>query len=234
MFLHTFRSYITTPLYKLTKCSDVSVLLSQFKCCGVTNKTDWYEVLNGTLPSSCCSVRTEHCTDGWSEVGLKHREQHLWTVTWVVSSFPLRVLCSRAIRRPSAGCWKTSPLSWCLECVSVSCRYLPPFIYSARQRQYRHMDGLMFAYSNVIKMFKVPSSLVRSWLWCSPCWCTVKSTALRNTLAESRGDPKRMLGHKLLLKKHQKETSTKPELVAGKTLYINVFYIQEKLHKLLH
>ena len=40
----------------------------QFKCCGVTNKADWYLVTNGTLPSSCCSVRTEQCDDGWSEV----------------------------------------------------------------------------------------------------------------------------------------------------------------------
>ncbi|XP_072225150.1 tetraspanin-4 [Leuresthes tenuis] len=38
-----------------------------FKCCGVTNKTDWYEVLNGTLPASCCSVGTEKCDTGWSE-----------------------------------------------------------------------------------------------------------------------------------------------------------------------
>ncbi|XP_067426645.1 tetraspanin-9-like isoform X1 [Thunnus thynnus] len=39
----------------------------KFKCCGVTNKTDWYDVLNGTLPSSCCSVGTDQCVDGWSE-----------------------------------------------------------------------------------------------------------------------------------------------------------------------
>ncbi|XP_029364357.1 tetraspanin-9 isoform X1 [Echeneis naucrates] len=39
-----------------------------FKCCGVTNKTDWYDVLNGTLPSSCCSVGKDQCVDGWSEV----------------------------------------------------------------------------------------------------------------------------------------------------------------------
>ncbi|TNN82264.1 Tetraspanin-4 [Liparis tanakae] len=38
-----------------------------FKCCGVTNKTDWYDVLNGTLPSSCCSVGTDRCVDGWAE-----------------------------------------------------------------------------------------------------------------------------------------------------------------------
>ncbi|XP_013874882.1 tetraspanin-4 [Austrofundulus limnaeus] len=37
-----------------------------FKCCGVTNKTDWYDVLNGTLPSSCCPVGKDRCV-GWSE-----------------------------------------------------------------------------------------------------------------------------------------------------------------------
>ncbi|XP_054861314.1 tetraspanin-9 isoform X3 [Amphiprion ocellaris] len=39
-----------------------------FKCCGVSNKTDWFDVLNGTLPSSCCSVGTQRCEDGWSEI----------------------------------------------------------------------------------------------------------------------------------------------------------------------
>ncbi|KAK0143845.1 Tetraspanin-9 [Merluccius polli] len=40
---------------------------TDFKCCGVTNKMDWYKVLNETLPSSCCSVDTHQCVDGWSE-----------------------------------------------------------------------------------------------------------------------------------------------------------------------
>ncbi|XP_061568894.1 tetraspanin-4 [Cololabis saira] len=38
-----------------------------FKCCGVTNKTDWYDVLNGTLPLSCCPLGLDTCTNGWSE-----------------------------------------------------------------------------------------------------------------------------------------------------------------------
>ncbi|KAJ7989991.1 hypothetical protein DPEC_G00310220 [Dallia pectoralis] len=38
-----------------------------FKCCGVTNKTDWYQVTNGTLPTSCCTNRIDRCVDGWSE-----------------------------------------------------------------------------------------------------------------------------------------------------------------------
>ncbi|XP_077474135.1 tetraspanin-4 [Stigmatopora argus] len=42
-------------------------LQKMFKCCGVTNETDWYEVLNGTLPSSCCSARIDQCTEGWIE-----------------------------------------------------------------------------------------------------------------------------------------------------------------------
>ncbi|XP_063327128.1 tetraspanin-4 [Pelmatolapia mariae] len=38
-----------------------------FKCCGVTNKTDWYNVLQGKLPLSCCSVGTQTCVEGWTE-----------------------------------------------------------------------------------------------------------------------------------------------------------------------
>ncbi|XP_056263197.1 tetraspanin-4 isoform X2 [Pseudoliparis swirei] len=45
----------------------IHIFHDEFKCCGVTNKTDWYDVLNGTLPSSCCSVGTDHCVDGWTE-----------------------------------------------------------------------------------------------------------------------------------------------------------------------
>ncbi|CAI5682378.1 unnamed protein product [Oreochromis niloticus] len=39
-----------------------------FKCCGVTNKTDWYNVLQGKLPLSCCSVGTQTCVEGWTEL----------------------------------------------------------------------------------------------------------------------------------------------------------------------
>lgn len=38
-----------------------------FKCCGVTNKTDWYLVINGTLPFSCCSSGMDQCVEGWIE-----------------------------------------------------------------------------------------------------------------------------------------------------------------------
>ncbi|KAF0032184.1 hypothetical protein F2P81_014474 [Scophthalmus maximus] len=50
-----------------------------FKCCGVTNKTDWYDVLNGTLPSSCCSVGMDQCVDGWSEPCYQKARQWLLT-----------------------------------------------------------------------------------------------------------------------------------------------------------
>ncbi|XP_047428104.1 tetraspanin-4 [Mugil cephalus] len=38
-----------------------------FKCCGVSNKTDWHNVMNETLPSSCCLVETTPCSEGWDE-----------------------------------------------------------------------------------------------------------------------------------------------------------------------
>ncbi|XP_055779626.1 tetraspanin-4-like [Salvelinus fontinalis] len=38
-----------------------------FKCCGVTNKTDWYLVINGTLPYSCCSGGMDQCVEEWTE-----------------------------------------------------------------------------------------------------------------------------------------------------------------------
>lgn len=38
-----------------------------FKCCGVNNMTDWYEVGNGTLPLSCCpGAKNDPCNE-WSE-----------------------------------------------------------------------------------------------------------------------------------------------------------------------
>ncbi|MEQ2305752.1 hypothetical protein AMECASPLE_001247 [Ameca splendens] len=40
-----------------------------FKCCGVNNKTDWYEVLNKTLPSSCCPGAERETCKEWSEQG---------------------------------------------------------------------------------------------------------------------------------------------------------------------
>ncbi|XP_049926273.1 tetraspanin-4 isoform X2 [Epinephelus moara] len=53
-----------------------------FKCCGVTNKTDWYDVLNGTLPSSCCSVGTDQCVEGWSEPCYQKARQ------WLLDNIP--------------------------------------------------------------------------------------------------------------------------------------------------
>lgn len=74
------------------------LLFSQFKCCGVTNKTDWYDVLNGTLPSSCCSLEIGQCVDGWSEVSLLHRYnyfQKYWNHK--VNSFNLYLLYTEGI-----------------------------------------------------------------------------------------------------------------------------------------
>lgn len=53
-----------------------------FKCCGVTNKTDWYEVLDGELPSSCCSVGTDPCMDGWTEPCYQKARQ------WLLDNIP--------------------------------------------------------------------------------------------------------------------------------------------------
>uniref|UniRef100_A0A672YVW3 Tetraspanin 4b n=1 Tax=Sphaeramia orbicularis TaxID=375764 RepID=A0A672YVW3_9TELE len=66
-----FMFFVILLLLVLTEVALALVLHifhDKFKCCGVTNKTDWYEVLNGTLPSSCCSVGADPCVDGWSEV----------------------------------------------------------------------------------------------------------------------------------------------------------------------
>lgn len=37
-------------------------LLLQFRCCGVTNHTDWFEVYNATrVPDSCCLEYSDNC-----------------------------------------------------------------------------------------------------------------------------------------------------------------------------
>lgn len=34
----------------------------QFRCCGVTNHTDWFEVYNATrVPDSCCLEYSDNC-----------------------------------------------------------------------------------------------------------------------------------------------------------------------------
>ena len=36
--------------------------LFQFRCCGVTNHTDWFEVYNATrVPDSCCLEYSDNC-----------------------------------------------------------------------------------------------------------------------------------------------------------------------------
>ncbi|KAJ0001092.1 hypothetical protein NQD34_006112 [Periophthalmus magnuspinnatus] len=58
------RRYKTEP--ELRKSWDNVQMM--FKCCGVSNKTDWWDILEGTLPASCCSVGTDPCVDGWAEI----------------------------------------------------------------------------------------------------------------------------------------------------------------------
>ncbi|KAM9746026.1 tetraspanin-4 isoform 2-T2 [Menidia menidia] len=53
-----------------------------FKCCGVSNTTDWYEVLNGTLPPSCCSVGMDKCDTGWTEPCYEKAKQ------WLLENIP--------------------------------------------------------------------------------------------------------------------------------------------------
>ncbi|KAK7881112.1 hypothetical protein WMY93_032290 [Mugilogobius chulae] len=53
-----------------------------FKCCGVSNKTDWWDVLEGALPASCCSVGTDPCVDGWTEPCYQKARQ------WLLDNIP--------------------------------------------------------------------------------------------------------------------------------------------------
>ncbi|XP_061555852.1 tetraspanin-9 isoform X2 [Phycodurus eques] len=84
-----------------------------FKCCGVTNKTDWYEVLNGTLPSSCCSVGIDQCTDGWSECFCVISEwyscHHLRTVDLRPATLPSHVWSNFVW-----GLWYVNELHCCI------------------------------------------------------------------------------------------------------------------------
>ncbi|TKS88142.1 Tetraspanin-4 [Collichthys lucidus] len=69
-------------LTEVTLMLVIHIFHDKFKCCGVTNKTDWYDVLNGTLPSSCCSVGTDQCVDGWSEPCYQKARQ------WLLDNIP--------------------------------------------------------------------------------------------------------------------------------------------------
>ncbi|XP_035626573.1 tetraspanin-4 [Oncorhynchus keta] len=53
-----------------------------FKCCGVTNKTDWYIVVNGTLPFSCCSGGMDQCVEEWIEPCYQKARQ------WLLDNIP--------------------------------------------------------------------------------------------------------------------------------------------------
>eukprot|EP00063_Salmo_salar_P072946 XP_014047781.1 PREDICTED: tetraspanin-4-like isoform X2 [Salmo salar] len=54
-------------LTEVTLTLVLHIFHKEFKCCGVTNKTDWYLVINGTLPFSCCSGGMDQCVEGWIE-----------------------------------------------------------------------------------------------------------------------------------------------------------------------
>ncbi|TWW64337.1 Tetraspanin-9 [Takifugu flavidus] len=83
-----------------------------FKCCGVTNKTDWYEVLNGSLPSSCCSIGTDQCINGWSE------EETTSLQEYIKKMAPTDQLLSKCLRQqkpskeeePEGLSWKDKPM----------------------------------------------------------------------------------------------------------------------------
>ncbi|XP_033827723.1 tetraspanin-4 [Periophthalmus magnuspinnatus] len=72
------RRYKTEP--ELRKSWDNVQMM--FKCCGVSNKTDWWDILEGTLPASCCSVGTDPCVDGWAEPCYQKARQ------WLLDNIP--------------------------------------------------------------------------------------------------------------------------------------------------
>ncbi|XP_038855743.1 tetraspanin-4-like isoform X2 [Salvelinus namaycush] len=54
-------------LTEVTLTLVLHIFHNEFKCCGVTSKTDWYLVINGTLPYSCCSGGMDQCVEEWTE-----------------------------------------------------------------------------------------------------------------------------------------------------------------------
>lgn len=50
------------PLPALASLASPNTLLPQFRCCGVSNYTDWFEVYNATrVPDSCCLEFSDSC-----------------------------------------------------------------------------------------------------------------------------------------------------------------------------
>uniref|UniRef100_A0A8C7MRQ3 Tetraspanin n=1 Tax=Oncorhynchus kisutch TaxID=8019 RepID=A0A8C7MRQ3_ONCKI len=62
--------------------NNYAIFVSKFKCCGVTNKTDWYLVVNGTLPFSCCSGGMDQCVEEWIEPCYQKARQ------WLLDNIP--------------------------------------------------------------------------------------------------------------------------------------------------
>lgn len=48
-------------LWRYASSADCELYL-QFKCCGVHNYTEWGEILNVTVPQSCCVDETQNCS----------------------------------------------------------------------------------------------------------------------------------------------------------------------------
>lgn len=81
----------------------------QFRCCGVTNHTDWFEVYNATrVPDSCCLEYSDNC--GQDNPGT------WWTAVSFCNIFISLVgffLLSRSIRAVAFQACKLSALLWC-------------------------------------------------------------------------------------------------------------------------
>lgn len=60
-----FHSWQVNSFYQggmRVECNALLWPLLQFRCCGVTNHTDWFEVYNTTrVPDSCCLEYSDNC-----------------------------------------------------------------------------------------------------------------------------------------------------------------------------
>lgn len=64
-FILMFHSWQVNSFYQWgmrVECNALLWPLLQFRCCGVTNHTDWFEVYNTTrVPDSCCLEYSDNC-----------------------------------------------------------------------------------------------------------------------------------------------------------------------------
>lgn len=80
------------------------LFLLQFRCCGVTNHTDWFEVYNASrVPDSCCLEYSDNC--GLDNPGT-------WWTAVSLGNFFTHNFCSAASRgwncRPANCAWSCS------------------------------------------------------------------------------------------------------------------------------